>query len=131
MKKFFIFPSLLLLFILLFSGCSFHKDTPEEIAKKRAEYYDTYRQKCNNDSCCLQTVGAAQGVNADLYENKNPNDWYCPEGFISDKLRCSNNLHWCVKIISHPIVVPPAENNQPVPTPQPVISATTIATTTK
>ena len=135
MKKTIILSSFFLLLLLLISGCSTHKTTPEETAKIRTQYYDTYKQKCNNDSCCLQTIGAAEGINADLYENKNPNDYYCPDGFISDKLRCSDNLHWCVKIITNPIVppvVPPVENNQPTPLPNPerIISTTTTATTT-
>jgi len=67
------------------------------------DYYDGFRKKCNNSSCCLQSVNNAEQNNSQVF---NINEVKCSDGFKSNGLECIDGYAWCEKDITVGIANP-------------------------
>lgn len=105
---------LFVIFTIVLTGCNNQKpinntdnnishDQGESIEPKTKEYYESFRQKCGDDGCCLSSVDSAEAKNSLLFESNQGGmdiDADCPDGYELNMNRCITSYIWCEKKVS-------------------------------
>ncbi len=104
MKQIYILP-LFIFTIVILSGCSNQgtNNTIEtivpihqsEIENTTKTYYEDFRKKCRESSCCLSSVDRAERFSSLIYEVDGLSNVDCPDGFTSNMLKCVGSYKWC------------------------------------
>lgn len=101
--------------LIYFSGKSEKVDSVEtqvnmltqqsEIETKTKAYYDNFRKKCGNSSCCLSSVDNAEKDNSLVYKSGEGERINCPDGFFPERLKCLESHEWCAPNKEKDVVV--------------------------
>lgn len=68
--------------------------------QKSVDYYEKFRNKCDSDKCCLDSVSNVEMYNSEIFEGsliKIEEVELCPKGFFPDRNKCLTSYIWCKK----------------------------------
>ena len=85
--------------LIFLSGCV-NQTTHKPIEPKTKAYYDSFREKCDTDGCCLSSVKNAEKENSLIFESNNGGmniENECPDGYQLDMNKCITSYIWCIK----------------------------------